>query len=333
MAFDDEAFDFAGKKLVVRDRLSGRLFIFDTDLNQSVPTPDGPIDMGGMGGPNLWHADGNLLATINSTITGEVLKLVDISDINAQTVTPFAVDPPVDIDAITLDAEAGWIVVRGYETFYVYAINLPDDPPTEITRGVLEGGAGGFSDIQVSGDYVAFYDDESAFTLLQLSTEEFTQPSRNPSLSLALADLEGDRFAYFVSQTDDDSAAVFANRALVGTTGNLTDLVDPAGGFINGLDDNDGRVGFGKKLGISPNGRFAFVGGDTTVGVSFDERLFVSIDGGDFLIVEDANDPLNALRGAEPDASDNLVVFFIPSDLSDLNYFDMTVGYAVLPPG
>jgi len=332
MEFDGDYFDFAGKKLVVRDRFSGRLFIFDTDLERSEPTPEGPIDLGGMGGLNRWEADGDLLATINTTITGEVLKLVNFSDIDAQAVIPFAVDPPTDIDAICLDAEAGWIVVRVYETFYIYDINSPDDPPTEITRGPLEGGAGGFSEFQVSGDYVAFYDDGGDFTLLQISTGAFTQPGRNPGLHLGSLALESDRFAYFADETEDDRDAVFANRVLVGATDNLTGLVDPAGGFINGLDSNDGRVGFGETVSISPNGRFAFVAGDIVVGVDFSERLFVSIDGGDFLIVEDADDPLNALRAGHVDASDNLVVFVIPADLSDLAYIGMSVGYATLPP-
>ena len=301
----------------------GGLFIFDTDLRRSEPALDSP---------NLWAVDGNLLAAINPPTTGEVLKLVDFSDIDAQAVTAFAVDPPTAPDAISLDANAGWIVVRNADTFYIYDINAPEAGPTEIARDALQGGAGGLSELHVSGDHVAFYDDENDFTLLQISTLSFTQPSRNPGADFGLLGLESERLAYFVDQTEDDGAALFANRALAGTTDDLTDLVDPAGEFINGEDQNDGRVGFGKTLSVSPDGRFVFVAGDADAGVAESERLYLSIDGGDFLIVEDGDDPLNALRASEVDASNNLVVFLIPADLSDPAHSDMAVGYATLPP-
>ena len=108
-------------------------------------------------------------------------------------------------------------------------------------------------------------------------------------------------------------------------------LSDP-GEFINETDDSDGRVGFGATLSISPDGRFVFVAGETSVGVNFEDRVFVSVDGGEFLIVEDADDPLVAQRAAGVAASNNLVAFLIPANPRDEFDSQVTIGYATLPP-
>jgi hypothetical protein len=118
---------------------------------------------------------------------------------------------------------------------------------------------------------------------------------------------------------------------LTGHVDDVSTLIDPAGAFLNGVDKTDGRVGFGATLSISPNGRFVFVAGETAVGVNPEERLYLSIDGGEFLVVEDSDDPLNSLRASGVAASDNLVGFLIPADPDGLGS-DVSVGYAPLPP-
>ena len=72
-----------------------------------------------------------------------------------------------------------------------------------------------------------------------------------------------------------------------------------------------------------------FVAGETGVGVDENERLYLSIDGDNFLIVEDGQDPLNAQRAAGVATSDNLVAFLIPGAGASSN---VAIGYATLPP-
>ena len=69
MGHDRDAFAFGGDKLVVRDRFSGSLYVYDTNADQVGAMPSASINMGGSGGPNLWEVDGDLVATVNSTVT------------------------------------------------------------------------------------------------------------------------------------------------------------------------------------------------------------------------------------------------------------------------
>ncbi len=336
MSNDRTAFAFAGKKLVVRDRLSGSLFVFDTLTEQAQAIASASINMGGSGGSNLWETEGTLIATVNSSVTtqdgaGKLIKIVDISNINAFVVTPFDVDPTNTPAAIDLDAVGGTVVIRGGDTFYLYDISSPNAAPTEFTRSTLQGGTGS-SDVQIDGSFVAFFDDDDKLTLLDTTSGTFSQPSRNPGRENRGLVLESNRFAYFTTQnTDDGGGVAVVNRALGGSTGDVSSLIDPTGTFVNATDDNDGRVGFGATLGLSANGRFLFVAGETAVGVNEQERLYLSVDGADFLPVDDADDTLNVLRAAGVAASDNLVAFLITTDLTAFTS-SVSIGYAALPP-
>lgn len=336
MTHDGSAFQFAGKKLVVRDGFSGSLYVFDSVLGRSAAVASASINMGGSGGPNLWESEGTLIATVNATVTtadgaAKRIKLIDISDIDAFSITPFDQDPVNSPNAIDIDATGAWVAVRGGNTFYIYDANSPTTAPMQFMRSALLGGAGS-SDIQIDGNFVAFFDDNGDFTLLNITNGQFSQPTRNPGRSIRGLALESNRFAFFAMQTSDDGSSVAqVNRALTGTTSDVNTLVDPVGTFVNGQDETDGRVGFGATLCISPNGRFAFAGGETAVGVNSMDRLYLSTDGGSFLIVQDPSDSLNALRAAGVACSDNLVAFLIPTDLTTTTS-SVTVGYAALPP-
>lgn len=334
---DSSAFAFSGKKLVVRDRTSGALYVFDTETEQVAAMPSASINMGGSGGPNLWAADGNFVATVNSTVTtqngpGLRIKMVDISDINNFIITPFSNNPGTgNPDAIDLDAAGRRIVVRTNDTFYIYDMDNPGNAPAEFTRSSLSGGTGD-EEVQIEGTLVAFFDDNENFTLLNLDASTFTQPTRNPARAGRGLLFEGSRFAYFAKQTEDDGSNISVlNRCLAGDTSDVSSLIDPTGLFVNGEDAADGRWGFGATADISPNGRWIFVAGETIVDVNTQERLYLSEDGGDFIPVADSSDPFNVLRAAGVACSNNLVAFLIPVD-PDAVISAVTVGYAELPP-
>ena len=335
MGHDRMAFDFAGRKLVVRDRYSGQLYVYDPDTEDVVAMPYNSINLGGIGGPNIWETDGNLVATANSWVVTDdgahkLIKIVDVSNVNNMTITPFDTNPSGTPDSIDVDAEAGRVAVRASGTFYVYDVNTPNDAPLTFTRSTAAGGAGAYSVIRVWGIYVAFFDDDENFVLLNVGNGEFTQPARNPSRANRGLTVEAGRFACFLTQTEDDGSSIDQiNRALFGDVDILTNLMDPAGLYVNGVNDQDGRVGFGATVAVSPSGRYVFVAGETAVGVDEQERLYVSVDGGNFQVVADATDALNAQRAAGVAASNNLVAFLLPAAGATSA---VSVGYAVLDP-
>ncbi len=336
MAHSTTAFQFAGKKLVIRDRNSGSLVVFDTVTETINAMPSASINMGGSGGEDLWEADGNLVATANSTVTtadgaGKRIKVVNISNINSYVITPFDFNPPTAPSGITLDAATNRVVVRAGDTFYVYDITQPNDAPVEYTLNTLQGGTGN-SDMQLEGVFLAFFNNNEFFTLLNVTNGNFTQPNRNPARANGGLAIEQTRFAYLAKQTADDGSNVTTlNRALVGATSDVNSLIDPAGIFVNGDDANDGRIGFGSDVAISPNGRWVFVSGSSFVDVGVFERLYLSEDGGDFKMIADPADPLNALRAAGAACSDNVVAFLVPIDL-DAVVSGVRIAYAELPP-
>lgn len=337
---DSEAFHFTGKKLVIRDRRSGSLYIFDTATETVKAMPGSSINMGGSGGPNLWEADGNLVATINSTVTttdgpGKRIKVVDITDINNYVITPFTFEPVAAINAVDIDATAGLMIVRAGTQFFLYQVANPTAAPQEFTRGALLGGTGN-ADIQIQGNFVVFFDDNENFTVLNLTDGLFTQPNRNPARASRGVSFEESRFAFFTRQNADDGSTITAlNRCLSGTPTTLSSLVDPAGTFINGANATDGRVGYGAFADVSPDGRHVFVSGETIVDVSVQERLSLSTDGGVFKACVELADlnttELKAIRASGASCSNNVVAWNYPIDPTQ-TFSSISVAYAVLPP-
>ena len=341
MAHDSKAFHFSGKKLVVRDRRSGNLFVFDTQTETAKPMLATSINMGSSIGPNLWEVDANLVATVNATTTttdgaGRRIKLVDISNINSFVVTPFLVDPAQGAPtAIDLDAANKRIIVRAGDTFYLYDINNPSAAPQQFARGVLLGGTGN-AEVQIQGNFVVFFDNDEKFTLLNLTTGQFTQPTRNPARANRGLSFEESRFAFFTRQNADDGSTITVlNRCLSGTTSTLASLLDPAGTFINGTNADNGRIGFGAVADVSPDGKYVFVSGETIVDVSLQERLSISTDGGEFKACVELADlnavALNAIRASGASCSNNLVAWNYPIDPT-ATFSTISVAYAVLPP-
>jgi len=337
---DSEAFHFSGKKLVIRDRRSGSLYVFNTEDENVQAMPSSSINMGASIGPNLWEVDGNLVATINATTTttdgaGQKIKVVDISDIDNYVITPFTFEPIASISGVDIDATAGRMIVRAGTTFFLYDIANPSAAPQEFTRSVLQGGTGS-EEVQIQGNFVVFFDDAENFTVLNLSTGQFAQPGRNPARANRGVSFEESRFAFFTRQNADDGSTISVlNRCLTGTPTDLTNLVDPAGAFVNGEDDSDGRFGFGAIVDVSPDGKYVFVSGETIVDVSVQERLFVSTDGGVFKACVELADfsvaDLNAIRAAGAACSNNVVAWNYPIDPT-VQFSTIGVAYAVLPP-
>lgn len=328
-------FAFAGKKLVVKDANSGRIFVYDTVANQSTTMPFQSINLGASG-LNLWEADGNHVATINATVTSQdganrILKVVDISDINNYVVTPFAVDPTLSPDGVSIDATNRRIAVRAGTTFFIYDINNPNAVPLSYTNNVFDGS----DDIRLRGNFLAFFDSNSNFAILDITNTAnavLSIPARNPARSALGMGFNNGLFSYLTTQNADDGSTIaIINRTMFGNVTSPLSPTDASGTFVNGNDATAGRYGFGASLSISPNGRFNFVAGSPIVQVGEEERLFLSLDGAAYLPVEDLTEATGVLQAAGVQTSDNLVAFNIPTDPTGVSFTE-TVGYATLPP-
>lgn len=333
MGHDRNAFAFGGKKLVIRDRYSGSLYVFDTETQTAKAMPFASINMGGIAGPNYWTVDGHLVATINASTTsadgaGKRIKVVDISDVNDFTITPFNLPGTVEPDAIDLDADNDQMVVRAGDYLYVYTISSPSTLPSRFN--LAEASGAGDSTVLIRDGLVTFFDDNDYFSILRVSDSSVGSPSRNPARASRGAAMNGNRWAYFVTQTDDDGSTIDQyNRAVVGTGDTLTSVLDPPGTYVNGSSEADGRIGFGATVAITPSGKYVFVAGETAVSVDVDERLYVSVDGAAFQMVADSDDSLNAIRATGVAASDNMVAFLIPASLTGSSSY-VRVAYATL---
>ncbi len=334
MGHDRNAFAFGGKKLVVRDRYSGSLYVYDTETQTSRAMRPSSINMGGIAGPNHWAVDGNLVATINASTTttdgaGKRIKVVDISDMSNFDITYYNLIGIAEPDAIDIDADNDQMVVRTGDVLNVYTLSTPLANPTRLNLSTDGGSGAGDSSVWIRDGLITLFDDDDYFGILRLSDSMIGFPSRNPARASRGSAMNGGRWAYFVTQTDDDGSTIAQyNRAVIGTDDNLDVAVDPTGTYVNGSNESDGRVGFGATLAITPNGRYVFVAGETGVGVDTDERLFVSVDGGDFQIVADSSDSLNAMQATGVAASDNMVAFLIPYPGGASS--DVAVAYATL---
>lgn len=332
LTHDDSMFFMHGKKLIVQDRNSGTIYVFDTESETAQAIPSASVNVTS----GTWAVDGSLVASINSTVTTQDgpnlrVKVTNISNINNFQTTPFN-DPSETPSDITVDGDTGLIACRSNTMFFIYDTNNPGDPIRSWTISALQGGVGSGSQMKIEGDFIAFFNDDSNFTLLNHVTGALTQPSRNPGRSNTGLDIEGSIFSYFATQTDDDGSTIaIINRNLVGDTSNVDDLLDPAGVTIAGGDDASlGRVGFGARVAISPNGRFVCIAGAPPVGVGESERLYISIDGGAFRPVVDAADSTGFLRAAGVDCSNTHIAVLIPQDLNSIGT-QTTVAYAELP--
>ncbi len=330
MTHDSQAFAFTGDYLVCRDRSSGGLFFYDTLANQSVAISAASIDMGGVGAANLWAVDDSYIATCNATTTtengaGRQIKLIRINNVESLAITPFAFAPTDSPDAIDLDMENQMIAIRGGERFYVYDTTEPNTAPAQHYRPASSGGTGS-SAIHLRGGLLTFFDDNDYFTVLDVTNGTFTQPARNPGRSDLPTALGSGNIAFFVAENTDDSIIDTSHyRALAGDAESLNELLDPQGSYLNGVDETAGRVGFGRSLGISDDGKYVFVAGDSADGVGDDERLYVSTSGGVFTAVADSADSLNAQQAAGITVGDSLAAFLIPADSNGVS-----VGYIEL---
>jgi len=231
----------------------------DTAAATTLPTTDvrlGRIPAAASDAGHL-QADGDYCVVVcdpSSVTDGKVLKVIDVSG-GTPVATSFATNPASSafgVAQVAVDAATGTAVAVADDTFYVYDISNPATAPTQIAapNGV------GDAQIQISGDTIISLDDQSypeAF-LVDLGTSSVVNLT-NALASNAVA-IGGDTFAFFA----DADASDRGERAAVGTVPGPGFTKAPLDQYIDGYTVNNGLVGFGGSMCVTPDGSQIFLG-------------------------------------------------------------------------
>jgi hypothetical protein len=332
-------FAVAGNWIVGRN-FDGRVGAFNGETETSTTFEEFELALSsGAAVPGFpeFEGEGEFVVTLadpTKVADGLTVKLINLSG-ETPAVVSF-LDPPVlptvgresERRQVAIDSESRQFLVQVTDFLLLYDFDAPDVNPQVLDLSA----SGGVSNIQK-----VHLDQGRVIYLAQEQTDDGRRLARladfNDGTSIQLAqnpsrtewlDLESGVFGYFVELSDADLGTNNTARSVFGTiesAGPEFDILNEAREPI-GSDPDDGIVGFGCNVAITPDGRFRFISGCGTVAIA--EYLQVS-DGGEFEVIEDQlnTDPLRlGTLASKVSASNTLVAFEMG---------DGTLGYIELP--
>lgn len=243
--------------------------VFDADAGTINALPTTDVRLQNIPGGPL--AAGNIQASGNYCICrtddGEVDdgKHIKVIDVSGDTPVAFGFDMDVEnsVDQLAIDGTTA-VAIDG-DMFYVYDVSDPSAAPNIFT---LSSGLG-FADVQVklSGDYMLAgisQDTGSRHAALINITDGTITELTDPD-SGAVFGLGGDKFVYFANNSADDSLGS-AFRTGVGRVPGPDNTKAPLEDFLDGSTTNNGARGFAQTTWVTPDGRYCFIAGATSLG-------------------------------------------------------------------
>jgi hypothetical protein len=268
------------------------------------------------------QADRGYVALRTDHDMGSSFKVIDVNGVRPAVVT-FGHDPSSDglpIDQVAIDGDALQVAAVDGEMLYIYDIQVPDEDPEVVDLSV----DGGIGPAQIAIDNgVMLYHDGSVpprAMLLDIGSGDVTALAANPACS-GIA-LSGGVLSYFLDASAGVSGEV--TRAVIGQSAAPEQLiVAVADGFLNEADHDQGAVGFGSTVGVTPDGRYILLAGDGGLGGS--EYLQVST-GGAFSIAPDVGGRSDLrLPASDLSVSDSVAAFKTGTSA------DTVLAYILLP--
>lgn len=325
-SFVPAGFGVAGNWVIMRN-FDGEVFLFDGNTEQltSVPEADLALFSGAAppGFPEFW-ADGDYIVTVadgNRVADGLRIKMIDVGA-DPPTITSF-VDPPVEPVQfrenekwhMAIDTANRQFVALVTDFVVIYDMDDPTAQPAVIDTSAV-GGVSNRDQTHLDDGFLIYHAHELSGNnreltyMLDLEMSITTLIDENPSRPRPM-DLESGIFGYFAHVSDADVSTNDTARSVFGTVASgapeMTQLNDARTAL--GADPEDGIVGYGCTIAITPDGRYRFVAGCGNVGVA--EYLFIST-GGPLEVLADQLD-LDFLGLGTPascvDASNTLAVF------------------------
>lgn len=205
------------------------------------------------------RADGDFCVVIcdqNTVTDGRIVKVINAGT-NPPTLISFGINPTsshFQVDQVDIDAATRRVVVVANSTFYAYDLDAPNAPPIQIAA---PNGVGNVQ-IELAGDYVLALDNQAfgeAF-LVDIAGQAIV-PLANSTATLDVA-IANNVFAFFADAVADDRGGG-GQRAAVGTIPGPDFAKAAVGQFIDGSTANNGLVGYGGSMSVTPGGEYLFL--------------------------------------------------------------------------
>ncbi|MGE3182621.1 MAG: hypothetical protein AB7N71_13395, partial [Phycisphaerae bacterium] len=329
--FVPSGFGVAGNWIIARN-FDGEVGLFNGDTEQLIMVPESDLaHIAGAAPSREFWTDGDYCVTIadaNRVSDGLSVKVIDFTG-NAPVIKSYP-QPNVtqtpgrenETWQADIDATARRIVVQVTDWLLVYDL---DDPNAQPQGWNLQNfnGIRNTRNIHLSGDYVIYQtfdktgNGREVTRIINITNGTLTQLPVNPSADLPLA-FEAGKFGYFAFETDADMGTNGTSRAVLGEIqGDTPDITfeNDARNAI-GDDPDDGIVGYGCTICITPNGEYTFVAGCGIINVA---DYFMYSTGGAFKTLDDEfdQDSLNSkMLGSEVHASNTLVAWETPDGVA-----------------
>ncbi len=311
--YDSRNFAVAGRNVFLTDN-SFQLTVFNVDTQSSTTIPANQIRLNslpaGQYDVGRIHADGNLCVAIcdqTQVTDGHMLKVVDVTS-GTPTVVALTQSPVAtagEIQQAVVHGDTRQVVVSAGGNFYLFDIDSPTDLPL-LMAGAIDGVAN--MPIAFDGQRVFYHDGANMPNAVVFDIAANENVTMNPNRAAGLFTLRNGTFGYFLADNSiggqlRSALGAFGSGPIAGTT--VTTAT--TGALISSGSTNNGGIGYGQTIAVTPNGSRWFIAGRESI--SAGEFLQTST-GGTFTIVPDPNGT-NALGcpASDVDCSNNTVAF------------------------
>ncbi len=331
-------FAVTGKHVILRN-VDGEVFVFNTETTTMIAV--NPEEFSVAGGPAGvlpdFRAEGDLVAAVmdrEKTTDGFLYKVMSIAGLTPQFV-PMNNNPPGTSDPLTafetqvaIDGLFGLLAAQVDDTIYFYNIAFNNLPPAAFDYSTF-GGVSNQKPMWLDNTrlmYLAREQSPEGERIIHIARMNVGTTSPTPVSPATFDDFELNtgQFGYFAAQSNSDRILNRQARSVFGRIIGQTPAVDSDA--VNnpavGDDRDDGVLGFGQTIALSPNGEYRFIAGDGAEDVG--DLLQISKD----VSWEVFNDPRatdetdTLLRARDVTSSDNVCAF--------INGDDRVVGFVLL---
>lgn len=257
------------------------------------------------------QADGDFLIALTESAQGDQITIIDFSG-NAPVVTNYKNWKQNNyLKQMAIDAESGWAAVQGSEEMAAFMFKSGDGKP--LVHGFKDKGGAETDQMKIDGEILYYFGAKSTKSNLfqmNLRTGEIKQVGEFPAAPSVGAN-DG-TVAYFLDRDAKDKNGTEARLAVM-KKGGTPVVAAPTDRFIDGSTKNNGIIGFGNMIAVTPDGKYVFIAGNESVGRT---EILQYYDGAGVKLVNDgisATSP-KALPGSDIVANSSLVAFKIGTD-------------------